>query len=112
MTRLMYDTTDIPATSIPPTAQMVAGYVNGSWPSFNAVRQRAPGAAAVSIAVNTSADADVLDVETGDARPDQTHDWVARQKARGLHRPSIYCPSSSYGAVRNGTREFVLGVDY
>ncbi len=95
----MYDTTD-PGTHLPVQhPQAVAGYVNGSWPSYNGLVKRYPGAKHLSIAVNTSADARCLDVETGDATPDQAPAWVRRQHARGVARPILYANTSTMPAV-------------
>lgn len=55
---------------------------------------------------------DVLDVETGDATPDQTHGWISMRKSAGLYRPTIYCSLDTVQAVRNGTLEYLLGKDY
>lgn len=95
----MYDTTDV-NTGLPVAhPQAVAGYVNGNWPSYNGLVKRYPGAKHLSIAVNTSADARCLDVETGDATPDQAPGWVRRQHARGVKRPIVYANTSTMPAV-------------
>lgn len=94
----MYDSTT--AVDIPANAQMVAGYVNGlykwseaDWSRFLATTVR------VTIAVTIDADAMVLDVESGDATPDQAPGWAARQRASG-RAPSIYCNLANVDAVR------------
>lgn len=95
----MYDTTD-PGTHLPTVhPEAVAGYVNGQWPSYNGLVKRYPGAKHLSIAVNTSADARCLDIETGDATPDQAPAWVRRQHARGVKRPILYANTSTMPAV-------------
>lgn len=115
--RTMYDGIDALATGIAgefPAAELVAGYVDGlyawslaEWALFP------PPAEHVTIAVSASVNAgDVLDVETGDAAPDQTHDWIAMRRAAGLWRPTIYCNMSTVPAVRQGTGSLVLGRDY
>ena len=65
--------------------------------------------------ISVTADAnmgDVLDVEVGDATPDQAHGWISMRKSSGLFRPTIYCSLDTVQAVRDGTREYVLGKDY
>jgi hypothetical protein len=67
----------------------------------------------IHISVTASANTgDVLDVEIGDATPDQTHGWISMRKSAGLLRPTIYCSLDTVQAVRNGTREYILGKDY
>jgi hypothetical protein len=96
MPRTMFDA--ITPSLIPDGPPMVAGYVNGSWPSHAELLTRFPAAVHVSIAVNTTADAQVLDCETGDATPDECPGWAARQTARG-QTPTIYCNVSTWPAV-------------
>ena len=94
----MFDSVNI--THIPKTAQYVAGYVNGNWPTFNSLVKEFPTAVCVSIDVNGSAIADVLDVEVGDATPEQSVAWVV--KMRKLGRPGIvYCSRSLMPAVQH-----------
>lgn len=87
--RTMYD--GVNASTVPAGAQIYAGYVNGSWPSHAALVSKFPKALHVTIAVNVSADAMVLDVEPGDATPAQAVDWALRQRARGNPHPVVYC---------------------
>lgn len=95
----MYDSTDV-NTGLPVAhPQAVSGYVNGKWPSYNGLVKRYPGAKHLSIAVNTSADARCLDVEIGDATPDQAPAWVRRQHTRGVKRPVVYANTSTMPAV-------------
>ncbi len=100
MTRLMYDTTDIPPVGVPHTAQIVAGYINGRYRSFGPLVAWCPDAEHVSIAVTTQADADVLDIEQGDATPAGAPGWVDRQLARGLWQPTLYCERSQWDEVK------------
>ena len=88
MTITMFDSTDI--SQIPASAQAVAGYVNGKWQTYPHLVAAFPHAHVLSIAVSASADADCLDIETGDATPAQAAAWYARQKARGVARPCLY----------------------
>ena len=92
---VMYD--DVDLTLIPKDAQAVAGYVGGRWPTFSKLRALFPGARKfVSIAVNASEDADILDIENGDATNVQAAVWFKRQTAR---RPGFYTSVSNVAAL-------------
>ena len=94
MTNLtMYDSITI--NQIPKTAQYVAGYVGGYWPTYSSLRKAFPKATLLSIAVNATQNADVLDVETGDASIADVYAWINRQHARGVARPVIYIQASN-----------------
>jgi hypothetical protein len=100
--RTMYDAINPELIPLDANPEMVAGYVNGIWPSYNgyvsqttgkyvpSIRERFPNAIHVSIAVNTQADAQVLDCEFSDATPEECPPWALRQRARG-QEPTIYC---------------------
>jgi len=92
---------------------MVAGYLNGLYAWSYADWALFPDAEHVTISVTAAAnEGDVLDVESGDASPDQSAGWIAMRKAAGLYRPTIYTSLSQVPAVRVGTGRFVLGSDY
>ena len=93
----MYDSTNV--TSLPTDGDLYAGYVGGNWPTYNAMVLRFPNKVHVSIAVNASENAQVLDVETGDATPAQAPAWIQRQRAAGRD-PSVYCNTSTWGDVK------------
>jgi hypothetical protein len=80
---------------IPRTAQAVAGYVGGSWPTYGQLHALFPSAKLVSIAVSATEDADFLDVENGDASTNDPYSWIMRQLAAGRHRPGIYANMST-----------------
>lgn len=89
----MYD--DVNVSLIPVSAQAVAGYVDGRWPTYAQLVKKFPHAQhVVSIAVFPSDNAEVLDVEPGDATVAQAADWVKRQKARGVKKPVVYTAAS------------------
>jgi len=100
---VMYDGVN-PAT-VPPGAQVYAGYVNGNWPSYNALVQQYPTAQHVSITVNSSGTAQVLDVESGDAAAVDVPGWLNRMRAEGVHRPTVYC--SRIGAPGYGWQNVI-----
>lgn len=85
----MYDSVDI--GQIPRSALAVAGYVGGHWPTFTELVPLFPYAHRQSIAISADEDADILDIENGDATPGQAPSWVKRQLARGVKRPGVYC---------------------
>ena len=85
----MYD--DVNVSLIPVTAEAVAGYVDGRWPTYAQLAAKFPHAKhIVSIAVFAKDNASVLDVEPGDASVSQAAAWVKRQKARGLKHAIVY----------------------
>ena len=90
VTLTMYDSTNVGA--LPHGADAYAGYVEGLFPTFAALKRQfaASGAHLLSIAVFASGDADCLDIEPGDATNAQAPGWVKRQLARGAHRPCLY----------------------
>lgn len=104
----MYDSTDVAA--IPVDAEMAAGYTGGRWPTYadGSLRARCPRALLVSIAVTAADDeADVLDVEWGDATPDEVPGWCRRRRARGKV-PSVYASDSTWLQVVDACRRAVV----
>ncbi|TCO64960.1 hypothetical protein [Actinocrispum wychmicini] len=99
MARTMYDSVNWKA--IPATAAIVAGYLPPSpyaWPAE--AWERFPDAVKVRIAVRAYTDAGhVLDVEKGDATPDEAPDWVTMRRAAGAD-PTVYCSASQWPIVR------------
>lgn len=84
----MYDAV-VPAC-IPAGALVVAGYVDGNWPTMDEVRKRFPFAKHISIATRSTSVADILDVEVGDATPDDVVRWLELAHAGGIERPGVY----------------------
>jgi len=97
--RVMYDSVTV--SEIPTDARAAAGYVGGTWPTYEngELRRRCPKARLVSIAVASSHNAECLDVEPGDATPADAPAWVRRQHARGIDRPAVYAAAGEMGAV-------------
>lgn len=99
MTRTMYDSVN-PET-IPAGAEMVAGYVDGMYANVHLMRTRFPHAVVVGIAVFAHTDdGEVLDIERGDATPNQAPGWVQMRRRAGCN-PSVYCSASVWNEVRN-----------
>ena len=99
---IMYDSTEpgqIPTTPENPVA--VAGYDDGKFQTLRELARRFPHAKRLSISVFPSDNADCLDIETGDATPDQAPAWVHRQKKLGKRRPCVYANRSTMPAVEN-----------
>lgn len=97
--RTMYDGVNSDAAVIPTSAQLVAGYVDGfyAWTALDWARF--PYAVHVQIAVHSTTDAgNVLDVEVGDATPEQAVNWVLTRRAAGMD-PTVYCNMSTWAAV-------------
>lgn len=94
----MYDSTE--ANQVPRNPEAVAGYLDGKYPSYNAMLKRFPKAKHVSIAVFAKDDAHCLDVERWDATPAQAPGWVRRQHARGIKRPWLYADKSTMPEVK------------
>jgi hypothetical protein len=89
----MYDAIDI--SQIPASAQAVAGYTDGDWPTYGSLVEQFPKADHLSIAVNPAGNGDALDVEPGDAPPESAVAWYAAQRARGLARPCLYASADT-----------------
>lgn len=85
---VMFDSIDV--SQIPRDAAAAAGYTSGYWPTWNTIKA-GPWPHKLSIAVTASHnDARCLDVEPGDATPDQAPGWVKAAKARGVKEPVLY----------------------
>jgi peptidoglycan hydrolase-like protein with peptidoglycan-binding domain len=89
----MFDSID--AGELPSGDYAYASYVNGEWADYPAVVARFPSANVLSIAVSSGADADCLDIETGDATPSDAAAWYERQVARGVARPCLYADATT-----------------
>jgi hypothetical protein len=97
---VMYDSVEVSQIpTIPEGPQAVAGYDDGKFQTLKELIKRFPHAHRLSISVFPSDNADCLDIETGDATPDQAPAWVHRQKALGKHRPCVYANRSTMPSV-------------
>ncbi len=97
MTIELFDAIEV--DQIPRNAEAVAGYTGGHWPTYNSLVRRFPNAHHLSIAISASEDGECLDIETGDARPEQAPAWFHRQKARGVAKPCLYASLSVMDSV-------------
>lgn len=90
------------------TPFVVAGYTSGYWPTyFDMVARHYPHV--ISIAVNTGHHAQCLDIEPGDASPDQAGGWVQADKAAGFGKPCLYASLSDWNAIDANLRAW--GID-
>lgn len=119
---VMYDSSN--ADGIPAGAKIVAGYVDGQWPSYLAIVARFPNAQHVSITITAKwppghpqageyVKARVLDVENGDANPNDAPGWTQAMRAAGII-PCVYCSRlSAWPAVQVAFQAaFVAPPDY
>lgn len=96
-------------STIPSNAQVVAGYVGGMWPTYDAVVRDFPHAYHVSIAINASElthdgkPVNCLDIEPGDAQIGQARAWDVAEIRLGEAHPCDYTSLSSMGALRVAT---------
>jgi hypothetical protein len=85
--------------NIPAGLDAVAGYVGGYWPTYDRLVAAFPGCRHLSIAVTAGQRADCLDVEAGDASPDQVPGWLARWQPGNTRMPVVYTSASNAAAV-------------
>jgi hypothetical protein len=91
--RVMYD--DIYAANVPANGDLYAGYDDGHWPDADALQVRFPNKRVVRVTTNPhNIFGDVLDCETGDAKPTDVPVWLTKRRALGGD-PSIYCSEFS-----------------
>jgi hypothetical protein len=94
----MYDAVD--ASRIPRGVGLVAGYVDGAYRWASSDWDLFPDAVWVGIAVAAGTNlGEVLDVERGDATPDQAPGWVKRRRDNGID-PTVYCSEALWADCR------------
>lgn len=99
----MYDAVTV--SNIPSTAEMVAGYVDGNYANYSEMKSRFPDAIVVPITVFASDnEGTVLDVEQGDATPQESVGWVQKRRNAGVD-PSVYCDTSNWANVRQAFQD-------
>lgn len=82
----MFDSIDL--DEIPKDAAALAGYVNGFWPTYGELGRRFPEAKILSIAVTSSAAAECLDIEPGDATNADVPAWLEHKAT--VDKPVLY----------------------
>lgn len=96
MTRTMYDA--INANNLPVGGDLYAGYIDGKWPSYNAIKARFPDKPVVAIATNPKTQGGVV----GDGPPDngtwpEWVTWVQERRADSI-TPAINTNESNWAA--------------
>jgi hypothetical protein len=112
MTLVMRDS--VAAVNIPVNGtDIAAGYLDGDFNTWAALRRRFPGIPKVAIDVNGSAaGAEVRDWETGD-KAGNLETWVEEHnKLTGARDAVVYCNRSTIPEVRQFTGKMILGKDY
>jgi hypothetical protein len=90
--RTMYDSTTV--ADLPADGDLYLGYVDGRWPTIDALRARFPHQPIVRTTVTgATLDAEVADVESGDLTPASGAGWAKRKIAAG-QVPTLYYPAS------------------
>lgn len=86
--------------SIPGSAAVVAGYVDGdyAWPAE--AWDRWPDALKVLITVAGAPRGNVADVEAGAMTPEQARKWMEAKRDAGMRESTVYCSRADIGAVR------------
>lgn len=85
---IMFD--DVNLDLIPADAEVIGVYIDGRYKDLAAAKARFPKAKFVTIAISANDDADVLDVEPGNAGIADIYRWLKRQLGRGVWRPAVY----------------------
>lgn len=95
--RTQYDSCTV--TAIPHDARAVAVYLEGICKNRRAVSLWAPDALLTTIAVRSSEDAHVLDVEPGDATNADASGWYFRHDHRRYGKPIFYTSAGNAAAL-------------
>jgi len=85
--------------NIPSDASAVAGYVNGIFHTFPALKQAFPNARKISIAVTSSVDAHVLDIEAGNASNADAPSWYRRHDHKRYGKAIFYTSAGNVAAL-------------
>lgn len=88
--RVMFDSVSVRV--IPSKCKAALGYVGGAWPTYEngELRRRCPRARLVGVAVSLAHRAEELDIEPGDADPEDAPEFVRREWENGIERPGLY----------------------
>jgi hypothetical protein len=90
----------IKAANLTADADAYLGYVDGHWPTYDAVVARFPGKPVLSMAVFPADNAEGCDREPGDLDVGDVSEWVLRQMGRAPHsRPVVYASAANMAAV-------------
>lgn len=90
----------VTVSSLPDGFDLYAGYNDGRYKNVDQVKARFPTKTVLSIAVFPTDDVgDVLDVETGDATPEEAPAWIVRRRLDGHKGPLVYCSLALWATV-------------
>lgn len=92
-----YDSTTLGA--VPADAQLILAYADGAYANVAEARRLFPHAILQTIATNAGTPADWLDVEQGDATPDEFPAWHKLSVAHGHWRPGPYANGSTWPTI-------------
>lgn len=99
MSRTMADS--ISLANLPAGFDLYAGYDDGNWPDAAAIASQFPNQTVIRITVFPwDHFGDCLDVESGDATPQQAPGWVANRRQAGHGGPLVYCSWSLLPTVQ------------
>jgi hypothetical protein len=84
---------------LPVGADCYAGYVNGRYANLAAIEALFPTTPIVSIAVTARVRANMLDIEKGDADPDDFPTWASNEIQLGAWRPAGYASLSVWPEI-------------
>lgn len=91
---VMYDSIEL--SQIPASAPAILCYVGGRWPTCREIQpHQFPNARhRLTTAVTASETAELLDIEVGDATPEEAPAWVKARLSEGVRRPAVYASVS------------------
>ncbi len=99
----MADSTNL--LDCPQNVDIVASYLDGIYAQPTANWNAFPGKIKVGIVISAGTNAgQVLDIETGDATPNQAGGWAKMRLNSGLSRATLYCNRSNGPAVEASLR--------
>ena len=91
--RTSYDSINV--RGLPPGGDLYLGYDDGMWPDADEIARTFPGKTVVRVTTNPADnEGDMLDVEKGDATPNDAPGWVQRRRDAGHGGPIVYFPAS------------------
>lgn len=85
--------------NIPDGLDVYAGYTGGWWPTYLPLAAKYPSKLHLAYAVSAWQWGDCLDVENGDATPDQAAGWIDRWTRHNTPKPALYTSASMMGAL-------------
>jgi hypothetical protein len=94
----MADSTNV--LDLPDGFDLYGGYDDGNWPDADAIEAAHPGKTVVRFTTDPrDNEGDCLDIENGDANPDDAPPWTLRRRQAGHRGPLNYFSESSRDAV-------------